>query len=123
MYTKEEILKQAYQLSHKIKGLESIKSYQNIEKQIHDNQTIDEKMKLLKKQQKQSVNLQNYGKKHAYEQSEEEIHTLENEINNLPIVEEFRSAQYEANDLLQMMISTMENRLNDYNKQEHDNYN
>ncbi|MGZ2416182.1 cell fate (sporulation/competence/biofilm development) regulator YmcA (YheA/YmcA/DUF963 family) [Staphylococcus caledonicus] len=120
MYTKDEILKQADQLSHKIKGLESIKSYQNIEKQIHDNQTIEEKMKLLKKQQKQSVNLQNYSKKHAYEQSEGEIHTLENEINNLPIVEEFRSAQYEANDLLQMMISTMENRLNDYNKQEHD---
>ncbi|MDU2883977.1 MAG: hypothetical protein E7B81_02520, partial [Staphylococcus epidermidis] len=41
------------------------------------------------------------------------------EINELPIVEEFRLAQYEANDLLQMMVKTMEDRLNEYNKKEH----
>ena len=34
-------------------------------------------------------------------------------------VEEFRSAQYEANDLLQLMISTMEDRLNEHNEEEH----
>ena len=45
----------------------------------------------LEKQQKQSVNFQNYGKQHAYQQSEDEIEALEDEINELPIVEEFRS--------------------------------
>ncbi|MFC0136983.1 hypothetical protein CD127_11110 [Staphylococcus petrasii] len=119
MYSKEEILKQAEQLSDKISDLDIIKNYQNIEQQIHENATIKTKMNQLKKQQKQSVNFQNYGKTYAYEQSEGEIHNLENEINKLPIVEEFRSAQYEANDFLQMMISTMEKRLNDYNKKEH----
>ncbi|GGG86041.1 hypothetical protein E2558_03215 [Staphylococcus pragensis] len=119
MYSKEEILKQAEQLSGKISDLDIIQTYQNIEQQIHENATIKNKMNQLKKQQKQSVNFQNYGKTHAYEQSEDEIHNLESEINRLPIVEEFRSAQYEANDFLQMMISTMEKRLNDYNKKEH----
>ncbi|MEJ7443250.1 YlbF family regulator, partial [Staphylococcus warneri] len=52
-------------------------------------------------------------------QSENQIHHIEDEINNLPIVEEFRSAQYDANDLLQMMIKTMEDRLNEHNKREH----
>ncbi|MCJ1656470.1 YlbF family regulator [Staphylococcus sp. NRL 16/872] len=119
MYSKEEILKQAEQLSDKISNLEIVKNYQNIEQQIHENNTIKTKMNQLKKQQKQSVNFQNYGKKYAYEQSEDTIYNLENEINELPIVEEFRSAQYETNDFLQMMISTMEKRLNDYNKKEH----
>lgn len=120
MYSKEEILNQTEKLSHNIKNLEIIKSYQSVEKQIHENQTIEMKMKKLKKQQKQSVNFQNYGKQQAYEQSESEIQSLENEINELPIVEEFRSAQYEANDFLQMMVSTMENRLNEHNENEHE---
>ena len=49
----------------------------------------------------------------------EVVNHIENEINNLPIVEEFRSAQYDANELLQMMIKTMEDRLNEHNKREH----
>ena len=73
-------------------------------------------MNRLKAQQKQSVNFQNYGKQNALEQSEAKIQYLKDEINELPIVEEFRSAQYEANDLLQMMVKTMEDRLNEYNK-------
>ena len=47
---------------------------------------------------KQSVNFQNYGKHQAYQKSEKEISQLEKEINALPIVEEFRSAQFEANE-------------------------
>ena len=119
MYEKEDILKQADSVSNKIKALELIKQYQNVEQQIHENTSIEQKMKQLKLQQKQSVNFQNYGKHQAYQKSEEEISQLEKEINALPIVEEFRSAQYEANDLLQMMVKTMEDRLNEYNKKEH----
>ena len=119
MYEKEDILKQADSVSNKIKSLELIKQYQNVEQQIHENSSIDQKMKQLKLQQKQSVNFQNYGKHQAYQKSEEEIYRLEKEINALPIVEEFRSAQYEANDLLQMMVKTMEDRLNEHNKREH----
>lgn len=118
MYSKDDILKQADQLTSKIQDLDLIKSYQNIEKQIHENRNIESKW-IAWKQQKQSVNFQNYGKQHAYQQSEDEIEALEDEINELPIVEEFRSAQYEANDLLQLMISTMEDRLNEHNEEEH----
>ena len=119
MYEKEDILKQADSVSNKIKGLELIKQYQNVEQQIHENSSIDQKMKQLKLQQKQSVNFQNYGKHHAYQKSEEEISQLEKEINALPIVEEFRSAQFEANELLQLMVSTMEQSLNKHNEKAH----
>ena len=66
----------------------------------------------LKQRQKQSVNLQNYGKIEAYKRSEAEIAELEKKINALPIVTEFRESQADANDLLQMMINTMADRLN-----------
>lgn len=119
MYSKEDILKHADTLANRINNLEIVKDYQTIEKQIHSNKTIENKMKNLKKQQKQSVNFQNYGKDNAFQQSENQIHHIEDEINQLPIVEEFRSAQYDANDLLQMMIKTMEDRLNEHNEREH----
>jgi len=119
MYEKEDILKQANSVSNKIKALELIKQYQNVEQQIHENTSIEQKMKQLKLQQKQSVNFQNYGKHQAYQKSEEEISQLEKEINALPIVEEFRSAQFEANELLQLMVSTMEQSLNKHNEKAH----
>jgi len=119
MYSKEDILKHADVLARRINNLEVVKDYQSIEQQIHNNKTIESKMKSLKKQQKQSVNFQNYGKDTAFRQSENQIHHIENEINNLPIVEEFRSAQYDANELLQMMIKIMEDRLNEHNEREH----
>lgn len=116
MYSEKEIIRKVESLAEKIGKLEVVQDYHNVEKQIHNNQAIKQKMNRLKAQQKQSVNFQNYGKQNALEQSEVKIQNLKDEINELPIVEEFRSAQYEANDLLQMMVKTMEDRLNEYNK-------
>ena len=108
MYNKDDVLKQADNIANKIKNLDTIKTYQQIEAQIHQNQTIKTKMDMLKKHQKQAVNFQNYGKQNALEQ-----------INTLPIVEQFQTSQYEANQLLKMFVSTMETRLNDHNKAKH----
>ena len=110
MYSEKEIIRKVESLAEKIGKLEVVQDYHNVEKQIHNNQAA---------QQKQSVNFQNYGKQNALEQSEAKIQYLKDEINELPIVEEFRSAQYETHDLLQMMVKTMEDRLNEYNKNEH----
>lgn len=62
MYNKDDVLKQADNIANKIKNLDTIKTYQQIEAQIHQNQTIKTKMDMLKKHQKQAVNFQNYGK-------------------------------------------------------------
>ena len=113
MYEKDEILAEADKLSQRIQSLDTVKEYQAIEQQIHQNKNIETRMKDLKKTQKQSVNLQNYGKQQALRQSEDKIQDIEQNINVIPIVEEFRESQAEANDLLQMMISTMSNRLNE----------
>ena len=118
MYSKEDILKHADILAQRINDLDVVKDYQSIEQQIHNNKTIESKMKSLKIN-KTICQLSKLWKDTAFRQSENQIHHIEDEINNLPIVEEFRSAQYDANDLLQMMIKTMEDRLNEHNKREH----
>ncbi|EWC65046.1 hypothetical protein W893_12620 [Staphylococcus aureus subsp. aureus ST 1413] len=65
MYNKDDVLKQADNIANKIKNLDTIKTYQQIEAQIHQNQTIKTKMDMLKKHQKQAVNFQNYGKQNS----------------------------------------------------------
>ena len=43
MYTKNDVLQQANTIANKIKDLETIKTYQQIEAQIHRNQKIQKK--------------------------------------------------------------------------------
>ena len=74
MYEKD-ILKQADSVSNKIKGLELIKQYQNVEQQIHENSSIDQN-ETIKIATKQSVNFQNYGKHQAYQKSEKKFLNL-----------------------------------------------
>ena len=118
MYSKDDILKQADQLTSKIQDLDLIKSYQNIEKQIHENRNIESKMNRLKNNKSNLLIFKIMGNNMLINNQKMKL-KLEDEINELPIVEEFRSAQYEANDLLQLMISTMEDRLNEHNEEEH----
>ncbi|PHK48974.1 RicAFT regulatory complex protein RicA family protein [Staphylococcus edaphicus] len=114
MYEKDDILAEAERISERIKTLDTVKEYHNVESQIHQNKNLEQRMKELKRNQKQSVNLQNYGKAQALKASEDKIQHIEDDINVLPIVEEFRETQAEANDLLQMMIRTMSDRLNQH---------
>lgn len=51
MYSKEDILKHADILAQRINDLDVVKDYQSIEQQIHNNKTIESKMKSLKNQQ------------------------------------------------------------------------
>src|SRR5699024_11113893 len=116
MYEKDEILAEADKLSQRIQSLDTVKEYQAIEQQIHQNKNIETRMKDLKKTQKQSVNLQNYGKQQALRQSEDKIQDIEQNLNIITIVEEYREIQTEANDLFKMMISTMSNLINENQK-------
>lgn len=112
MYRDEDILKEAEQLRTQIQALGVVKDYRRVEAQIHRNSDIEQKMNHLKAIQKQAVNFQNYGKDQAYSKTEAEIQSISNEVHELPIVEEFKNAQYDANMLLQMMMDTMSETLN-----------
>ncbi|QLK85908.1 YlbF family regulator [Staphylococcus sp. 17KM0847] len=107
MSTREDVLQAARALQTSIQNLETIQHYRQVEAQIHQNEHIATQMQSLKQQQKQSVNLQNYNKPIAYERSEEAIQSIQTQIDDIPIVSEFRQAQAQANDTLHFMIETL----------------
>ena len=53
MYSEKEIIRKVESLAEKIGKLEVVQDYHNVEKQIHNNQAIKQKMNRLKAQQKE----------------------------------------------------------------------
>lgn len=108
-YTKTEIIDKARELAKMIAETEEVDFFKRAEAKINENQKVREKINSIKSLQKQAVNFQNYGKIKALKQVEEKIEALEKEIDEIPIVQEFKESQYEVNELLQMVSNTIAN--------------
>ena len=63
--------------------------------------------------QKQAVNFQQYGKERALEIIEGKIDKIQEDIDTVPIVQEFKQSQGEVNDLLQLVSNTIANTVTD----------
>ena len=57
--------------------------------------------------------MQHYGKEKAYNEVQAKIEALEKELDELPIVQEFKQSQVDVNDLLQMVASQISNKVTD----------
>ena len=108
-YTKTDILEKARELAKMIAETEEVEFFKRAEAKIHENKKVKEKISQLKLLQKQAVNLQNYGKVNALKLVEEKIERIEKEIDDIPVVQEFKESQYEVNELLQIVSNTIAN--------------
>nr|WP_036080824.1 YlbF family regulator [Listeria cornellensis] len=100
-YQKEDIIAKAHELKVALQATEAVEFYRAAEAKINTNQKVAAKVGDIKKLQKEAVNLEHYQKFGAVKQTEDGIDALTAEIDHLPIVQEFRRSQEEANDLLQ----------------------
>ncbi|MBO8177188.1 MAG: RicAFT regulatory complex protein RicA family protein [Bacillus sp. (in: Bacteria)] len=112
-YTKDDIMERAKELAKMIAETEEVDFFKRAEAQIHENQKVRELIASLKSLQKQAVNFQHYGKTEALKMVEEKIEKIEKELDELPIVQEFKQSQVEVNDLLQIVASTISNTVTD----------
>ncbi|MBY6272517.1 MAG: hypothetical protein C6P37_14895 [Caldibacillus debilis] len=112
-YTKDDIVQKAKELAEMIAQTEEVDFFKRAEAKIHENQKVREKIASIKSLQKQAVNFQHYGKTEALKQVEAKIEALEKEIDEIPIVQEFKESQYEVNELLQMVSTTIANTVTD----------
>lgn len=108
-YTKTDIIDKARELAKMIAETEEVDFFKRAEAKINENQKVREKIASMKSLQKQAVNFQNYGKVKALKQVEDKIDNLEKEIDEIPIVQEFKESQLEVNELLQMVSNTIAN--------------
>ncbi|PLT31631.1 RicAFT regulatory complex protein RicA family protein [Peribacillus deserti] len=112
-YTKTDILNKADELAKMIAETEEVDFFKKAEAQINENQRVRELIASMKSLQKQAVNFQHYGKTEALKMVEAKIEAIEQEIDEIPIVQEFKQSQVDVNDLLQMVASSVSNTVTD----------
>lgn len=112
-YTKDEIIERTRELAQMIAETEEVDFFKRAEAQIHENEKVGILIETIKGLQKQAVNLQHYGKEEALKKVEEKIQSVEAELNEIPVVQQFKQSQIEVNDLLQQIANTISNRVTD----------
>ncbi|MBM7716652.1 RicAFT regulatory complex protein RicA family protein [Siminovitchia sp. FSL H7-0308] len=112
-YTKDDIVNQAHELAKMIADTEEVDFFKRAEAQINENQKVREMIASIKSLQKQAVNFQHYGKERALKLVEEKIENLEKELDEIPIVQEFKQSQTDVNDLLQLVATAISNKVTD----------
>lgn len=112
-YTKTDIMARAKELAQMISETEEVDFFKRAEAQINENEKVRTTIAQIKALQKQAVNFQHYGKQEALKKIEAKIDDLQTELDELPIVQEFKQSQVEVNDLLQIIASTISNTVTD----------
>ncbi|MCT6923630.1 MULTISPECIES: RicAFT regulatory complex protein RicA family protein [Bacillales] len=110
-YTKDEIVAKAKEIAHMIANTEEVEFFKKAEAQINENQFVREKIASLKTLQKQAVNFQHLGKEKALNMIEGKIDGIEQEIDEIPVVQQFKQSQMDVNDLLQLVSNAIANEV------------
>lgn len=120
IYSREQIIEKAVELANMVAKTEEVDFFKKAEQQINQNEKVKTLLAEIKKYQKEAVNLQHYQKHEALKQVEEKIDLLMNEVDEIPLVKEFKQSQVEVNDLLQLIASTISetvtNKINGINE-------
>lgn len=112
-YTKDEIVARANELARMVAETEEVDFFKRAESQIHENPKVKTLISDIKGLQKQAVNLQHYGKPEALKKVEDKIASIEQELDAIPVVKEFKQSQVDVNELLQLIASTISNTVTD----------
>ncbi|MDR4946425.1 RicAFT regulatory complex protein RicA family protein [Neobacillus cucumis] len=112
-YTKDDIVARAAELARMIAETEEVDFFKRAEAHIHENQKVKTLISDIKGLQKQAVNLQHYGKSEALKKVEEKIASIEEELDDIPVVQDFKQSQVDVNELLQLIASTISNTVTD----------
>ncbi|KYG89584.1 RicAFT regulatory complex protein RicA family protein [Metasolibacillus sp. FSL H7-0170] len=110
-YTKDEIVAKAKEIANMIANTEEVEFFKKAEAQINENQFVREKIASLKTLQKQAVNFQHLGKEKALNMIEGKIEGIEQEIDEIPVVQQFKQSQMDVNDLLQLVSNAIANEV------------
>ncbi|GAB3066879.1 YlbF/YmcA family competence regulator [Virgibacillus ainsalahensis] len=106
-YTRKQVLDEAKKLAEMLANTEEIDRFKQVEAKINDNKKVQQLIQKIKTLQKQAVNFQAYEKTEALKKVETEIDRLQAEIDDIPIVQEFKESQIVVNDVLQLVSGTI----------------
>ncbi|WP_372508860.1 RicAFT regulatory complex protein RicA family protein [Pseudalkalibacillus decolorationis] len=111
--TRKEVIEKAEELAKMIASTEEVDFFKRAEAKINENDKVQKLISKIKIYQQEAVNLQHYQKHEALKKVEEKLETFHAEVDSIPIVQEFKQSQTDVNDLLQLVTSTISNKVTD----------
>ncbi len=112
-YTKDEIVLKAKEIAKMIAETEEVEFFKKAELQVNEHPRVQQLISGIKVMQKEAVNLQHYNKTEALKKAESKIDALQDELDQIPLVKEFKQSQTDVNSLLQLVANTISNTVTD----------
>ena len=106
-YTRKQVMDEAKHLASMLANTEEIDRFKQVEAKINNNKKVQQLISSIKILQKQAVNLQAYEKTEALKKVESEIDRMQAEIDDIPVVQEFKEIQIVVNEVLQLVTGTI----------------
>lgn len=111
---RSDIMAKTKELANMITTSEEVKQFQLAEKQIQGNDRIQTLIAQIKKKQKEIVAFETTFKNaDMVAKIEQEIETLQDELDGIPIITEFQQSQADINYLLQTIVSVIRDTVAD----------
>jgi len=102
---REDILAKARELAELIADSDDVKAYRQAEAKIKENAHVQSLIAAIKKKQKEAVAFEHTFKNpEMVKKIEAEIAALQDELDSIPIVQQFQQLQSDLNQLLQLVI-------------------
>lgn len=105
--SREEILQKAAELADLFATSSEVDFFRRAEQQIDGNTHVQQLISAIKKKQKEIVGFEAFGNKDMTAAIEAEIARLQEEMDHIPIVQEYQQSQSEINYLLQEVIGAV----------------
>ncbi|KQL44481.1 RicAFT regulatory complex protein RicA family protein [Brevibacillus choshinensis] len=113
VFTQKEILDKARELASMISRTNEVDFFKRAELQIKHNERVQELIDSLKQKQKQMVMFESINKPELLKKVEDEFNQMQDELDAIPIVNEFKQSQVDVNDLLQMVTNVITNTVSE----------
>lgn len=108
MIVREDILAKAKELAELISTSNEVQFYQKAEKLIQQNDRVQQLISAIKKKQKEIVAFETTFKNPGMvAKIEAEIEALQDELDGIPVVSEFKQTQQDINYMLQLVVGVV----------------
>ncbi|MCM3272022.1 RicAFT regulatory complex protein RicA family protein [Paenibacillus elgii] len=113
LIVREDILDKAKELAGLLATSNEVQFFQQAEQQIAGNDHIQTLISAIKKKQKEIVAFESFENKKMVEKIEKEIDELQDQLDSIPIVSQFKQSQEDINYLLQLVMSVIRDTISD----------
>lgn len=113
LIVREDIMDRAKELAAMIASTDEVKMYQQAEKRIQEHEKIQQLIRLIKKKQKEVVAFESFENEQMVKKIEGEIKELQEELDAIPLVQQFQQTQSDINYMLQMILNVIRDSLSE----------